>query len=350
MITDFSCQQRDLDIFYNELNSFLPSKIIDGHVHLWNKKSINIPRSEYEIHKRYKPWTDFDLFEEFTIEDYYRCANALLPGKDFIGTFFGLPFEQIDRGVSNQYILEQSKNECFGFYYMPGQFENAYETEQKLALSKINGFLGLKPYPDLAKVEGRDVGLYDMLNRSFLEYAHEFGLHIMLHIPGKMRLKDERLKTELIETVRKYKNATFIMAHAGRSFCFYDINGSIDFLINEENVLFDTALLNDPLVLEYLFKSVDSTKILFGTDAPLSFTKGKDVCINNKHYYVADKVVPWGIGPIDENLLDLTYYLYEEIRSIIYAVKAAYPNNQDKSLENIFYNNSKNIYLQHGLI
>ncbi len=103
---------------------------------------------------------------------------------------------------------------------------------------------------------------------------------------------------------------------------------------------FDTALINDPLVLEYLMRKIDSAKILYGSDSPLAFHRGKDICINNKHYYVSDKITPWGLGPMDEKFIDLTFYVFEEIRAMLYATRAVYGNFEEKHLEKIFYLNA----------
>ncbi|MCC8181351.1 MAG: hypothetical protein LIP23_10660 [Planctomycetes bacterium] len=77
----------------------------------------------------------------------------------------------------------------------------------------------------------------------------------------------------------------------------------------------------------------------YGSDSRLAFARCKDVCINNKHYYVNATVPPWGLGPGSEDLLDLTFYVYEELRAILYAANAVYGRNEDRHIENIFYNN-----------
>ncbi len=253
--------------------------------------------------------------------------------------FFGLPFPQIDLAASNAYIVQNAPAHNCGFYYMPGQFEDANAAESKHHLLGTQGFLGLKPYPDLAHVGQGEVGLYDMLNRSFLEFADSNSLLVMLHIPGKHRLRNEILRRDLKECVETYKNAVFIIAHVGRSFCYADVDGAIDFLTGYDNVAFDMALINEPLVMEYLLRRVPSERVYFGSDAPLAFSRGKDVCVNNKHYYVNASPVPWGLAPGAADLLDLSYYLYEEFRAILYAARAVYGDGETRHLQNIFWNN-----------
>ncbi len=98
-----------------------------------------------------------------------------------------------------------------------------------------------------------------------------------------------------------------------------------------------------------MFKNIDSSRIIFGSDAPLAFTRGKDVCINNKHYYVSSDLAPWGLSSINENLLDLTFYIYEEIRAILYASSTVYGLREEVHLQDIFFNNMAKLLDKAGL-
>jgi hypothetical protein len=347
MISDFSYTREDADLFKAEFASSLPDVIIDGHNHCWLREHLTIQKEEYGRYKTYKPFTDFDYTEQFSITEFYSCVQTVFPGKTVRGTFFGLPFPMLNIETMNRYIMDSATERGDGFYYIPGQFEDAWDAEHLFAFTGKRGFLGFKPYPDLAKgsmrsstAAGDEPCLYNMLNRSFLDYAEKHSLVIMLHVPGKKRLRNEILRKDLHECISRYKNIRFILAHVGRSFCYADVEGSIDFLTGFDNVFFDTALINDPLVMEYLLRHVSSGRVIFGSDSPLAFTRGKDICINNRHIYTSAKPVPWGLCPLGESLVSFTFYIYEELRAILYATKAVYGKNRDAHLENIFYNNS----------
>lgn len=343
MIRDFEYRESDFRIFQSEFSERLPEKIYDSHVHLWAKSNLNISKAEYSTYKVYKPWTDFDYMEEFLYEDYCLYASQAFPGKILMPMAFGSPFPQIDRDRTNDYIIETASLHNMPFYYIPGQYEDMYETERNRNLLKMKGFLGLKPYPDIPVVEGREVSFYDMLNRSALEYADEHGLYIILHIPRKGRLHSQENRRELIECITHYKNARFIIAHVGRAFTYYDVEGLIDFLFPYDNVLFDTALINSETVLTYLLKKADTSGILFGSDAPLAFSRGKDVTINNRHYYVSETQVPWGLSYGSDPLKEFTFYIYEEIRAMLYASREVFGKSERTILEKIFYKNAKSI-------
>lgn len=350
MITDFKFDERDQAVFSSEFAARIPDIVIDNHIHSWTKECLAILKDEYYLYKQYKPWTDFDYIEEFTMDDFNYCTSKMFPGKKYLGTFFGLPFPQVDLEKNNQYILQRAGELSSGFYYMPGQFEDINETDRKLHLLKKTGFLGFKPYPDIVHVDNGEPSIYNMLNRSVLEFSNKHGLNIILHLPRKERMHSQDNRRELIEIISNYPNVHFIIAHAGRSFCYYDIEGTIDFLADKENISFDLALINDASVIEYLMRVIDSSRIIYGSDAPLAFTRGKDICINNKHYYVSSKMTQWGLGPMKDNFVDLTFYVYEEIRAILHASRLIYSTREERHLENIFYLNAKKILKNGGII
>lgn len=343
MIRDFEYRKSDREIFENELKEYLPKTVYDSHVHLWAKENLKIASSEYAIHKVYKPWTDFDCIEEYLYEDYQFCVKEAFPGIDVRPLAFGSPFPQIDRDLTNAYLMDVSKRQAMPYYYIPGQYEDLFATEQKLHLSKQRYFLGLKPYPDIPVVKGREVSIYDMLNTSALAYANEHQLSLVLHIPRKGRLHSEENRRELLACITDYPKIRFIIAHVGRAFTYYDVEGLIDFLLPYENVWFDTALINSETVLTYLFQKAEPSRILFGSDAPVAFLRGKDVTINNQHYYVSEKSVPWGLGPAEGTLSAFTFYIYEEIRAMLYAAKFVYGNQVKSVLEQVFYQNAKRL-------
>lgn len=338
MIREFRVTSEDMHIFNNEFKDRLPDTLIDNHIHVWTEDCYRISKEEAVPYKGYKPWTDMDYMSEFTFEDYWTYAKETLPGKKMLGMFFGLPLQIIDTEKSNQYVLNKVKHTPQPFYYIPSFGENAFETNQKLNLLDTEGFMGFKPYPDL--VPGVECSIYDSLNRSFLEFADKNHLSVVLHIPRKNRLRSKDNQREILEIAKTYPNITIILAHAGRSFCYRDIEGNLDKFLSIDNIWYDIAMLNSGMVLEYLMRHVDSNKILFGTDAPLAFYRGVDVCINNTHCYVTAVPSEWGFGTLNQNLVKFTFYLYEELRALLYASKIVYGNSEKSHLERICYLNA----------
>ena len=342
MFDNFKFNKDDLNIYDNEIKDFIPDKIIDNHIHIWERENINLDIAKQERCNK-KPWTDIDFFYEFKYSDFYKTIKIAFPEKEYKGIFFGLPLESVNIGKANNYVMKSSKKNSFDFLYMPMPKENVWEADDRLKFTFNKNFLGFKPYPDLAGVEGNEISIYEFISTSVLEMSNKFGLIIVLHLPRKERLRSDKNIEEIIEISKKYKKIKLILAHSGRSFCANDLIKNLDFLKKLENVYFDTALINEYQVFEYLIRQVDINKIIFGTDFPLGLIKGKDVCINNNHYYIAEQLYEWGLGPINVNLVNFTLYVYEEIRSLLYSIRNVKGRYSDKSLEKVFYRNFINL-------
>ncbi|MBM3289142.1 MAG: hypothetical protein FJY92_03235 [Candidatus Hydrogenedentes bacterium] len=74
-------------------------------------------------------------------------------------------------------------------------------------------------------------------------------------------------------------------------------------------------MVNHWEVMEHLFATVDSKKVLYATDIPIALAPGKSVEINDQYTYVTP--VPWPLSISDDHQkLQFTGFLYEELRAI----------------------------------
>lgn len=333
--------ESDKKIFMEEFNEFLPSKIFDSHVHLWKKSFLKEEISENR--KKQNPFLDPDIIEGFTIKDFKIASEKLFPGKQYNGLFFGLPLKEFDLNASNEYISQVCKQENSYGLYVP-------EPDMKKIPEKFfeNRFIGFKPYPDLAKFEEPedfskldiDISVFDFISKEVLEFSNNYGLIILIHLPRKGRLNDKRNINELKKISKDYKNIKVILAHSGRSYCYEDIKNSINEIKNIENLYFDTAMINNFSVSKTLLKRFGPRKILFGSDSIISVLKGKNIEINNKHYFVTKDPKLWSLSSLSMEL-DFTFFIYEIIRAIKLAVEEL--ELKKKEVEQIFYSNTKKI-------
>ena len=340
MIKDFEFNDKDLKIYNQEIKNFIPDRIIDNHIHSWEKDNID-NKFSFESYKVDKPFTDLDLVDEFKFLDFREYTNTAFPGKEYEGVFFGLPFPYIDIKRNNEYIIEESKKNNFKFMYMPLPKENIWDTNEKIQLLENKNFFGFKPYPDLCGAKDNEISIFDFVNKSILEFSNENELFILLHLPRKKRLNSAKNIKEISEILTKYKKLRIILAHAGRSYHIKDILNNLDILNKFDNLFFDLALVTEVSVIEYLIKKVNTNNIFYGSDYPWLLIKGRDVCINDNHYYITHKPYDWSLGPNEGLKTDFTLYIYEQIRSLIYAVKSIKPRSLYSFMEKIFYDNLK---------
>ncbi|MHB8277686.1 MAG: amidohydrolase family protein [Candidatus Humimicrobiaceae bacterium] len=340
LLKDFT--EKDLSMFNQEFNDFLPENLIDSHVHLWKKDFLKEEISKDR--EKVNPFVDPDIVDGFTFGDFKKIAERFFPGKKYSGLFFSLPVREIDLGKANKYISDICvENNCHGLY-IP-------EPDLRKIPDNFFGdrFVGFKPYPDLIGYDAPedfsklniDVSIFDFVSKNVFEFSEEYGLILLLHIPRKDRLNDKRNIEEIRTIGKKYPNIKIVLAHAGRSYCYSDIKDSIEYLKNIKNLYVDTAMINTFSVNKILIEELGSERILYGSDLALAALKGKNIDINNNHYFVTSSPRPWSLSSSEMNLDNFTYFIYEIIRAIKIAAESLNLSKED--IENVFYLNAKRL-------
>jgi hypothetical protein len=186
------------------------------------------------------------------------------------------------------------------------------------------------------------VTIFDMLSEEQMEYANEKGLAITLHIPKAARLADPVNQQQMVEICQRYPNAQIIFAHIGRAYYMENVIGFLDKICKYENAWLDTAMVNHPGVLEYTFNNFPRERIVFGSDAPIAFLRGKSVEINNQYAYLMGEDYAIGSSIYDsEKAVEFTTFFYEQLRGIKAATRQAGLSREE--IENFFYNNIFNL-------
>ena len=339
LLKDF--KKDDLKIFKEEFESFLPEKIYDFHVHLWEKDFYNLKISKNRI--KQNPFLDPEIVQ-FTYKNFKDISKKLFPGREYRGLFFGFPIKEIDLEKNNRYISEINiENNNYGLF-IP-------EPDLKEVPADFfeNGFIGFKPYPDLfdfsepddfSKLD-IDVSIFDFISGTVLEFCQEYSLILLIHIPRKGRLNDKRNIEEIKAIGKKYSKIKIVLAHAGRSYCYSDIKDSISYLKELKNLYVDTAMINSFSVNKVLLEELGPDKVIYGSDLAVAALKGKNIDINNRHYFVTKSPKVWSLSSSEMKLSNFTFFIYEIIRAIKVATKSL--NLSKKDIENIFYLNAKRL-------
>ncbi|HPO07067.1 MAG TPA: amidohydrolase family protein [bacterium] len=302
-------RERNMKIFREELDEFLPTSILDFHVHILN--SSVVPAGER-----------FDCaghpIEKYDLEDLTCDLADLYPGRAVSAVCFGFPDVRYDLQKSNNYLAEK----CDGIRFFPFRLFDPHESSDAFQKDlETRRFVGIKPYPDYVRRSNiNDVEIREMLPDWAMETVNALGLIVMLHIPRKARLADPLNQSQIIELCAKYPRAKIVLAHIGRAYFLKNITGNLENLKDIPNLFFDLTMVSNWEVLEYLFQRVDGSKIFYGTDIPLGLAPGKSVEINDQYTYVTP--VAWHLSISDDHgKLVFTSFIYEEIRAIKKAVQ-----------------------------
>ncbi|MCL4694066.1 MAG: amidohydrolase family protein [Candidatus Hydrogenedentes bacterium] len=302
--------ERNQRIFEVEFAEFLPDRILDFHVHVYNEGVV--PQSN-PFSCGGHPTTRYDY------NDLEQDLAECYPGRDTYAVCFGLPIVGYDRVRNNEYLARESDRQRF----FPLRLLDPHEDNAEILQSDLESgtFCGLKPYPDyVRKANVNEVEIPEMLPGWAMEIADAMGLIIMLHIPRKARLADPLNQRQIVELAENYPRVKIVLAHIGRAYYLKNALGNLDALKDVPNLYFDLAMVNHWEVMEHLFQRVPVDRILYGSDAPIALAPGKSVEINDQYTYVTP--TPWALSISDDHgKLTFTSFLYEELRAIKHAVE-----------------------------
>ena len=182
-----------------------------------------------------------------------------------------------------------------------------------------------------------------MLPAAQMQAADERGLAITLHIPRPGRLADPLNQSQMVELCRRYPRAQIIFAHIGRAYYLNNVIGFLDGIAACPNAYLDTAMVNHEGVLEHTFKNFPRDRILFGSDAPVAFLRGKSVEINNQYAYLMGEDYEIGTSICDtKHAVTFTTFFYEQLRGIKLAAERAGLSGSE--IENIFFHNANRLF------
>ena len=301
--------ERNLKIWHEELDDFVPQNVLDFHVHVFNGATLPADQT-YSAAGHLIGKYDFDDLRKDLAETY--------PGRQTYAACFGFPNVEYDRAENNRYVAEG----CDGKRLFALRLIDSADDPDQVRKDVIeSGFVGFKPYLNyVRKQDPNQVEISEMLGDELMSIANELGLIVMLHIPRTRRLADPVNQTQIVELCQRYPGAKIVLAHIGRAYFLKNVLGNLDGLKDLANLYVDLAMLNNWEVLEHTFSVFPQDRILYGSDTPIALAPGKSVEINDQYTYVTP--VPWHLSISDDRQkLVFTSFLYEELRAIKKAVQ-----------------------------
>ncbi len=338
----------DRKIYAEQLQGFLPDRIIDIHTHIW------LDRLKKNVKKdRVVSWPSL-VAKENSIEDHLECYRLMFPGKEVTPMIFpGLVNAESADGL-NQYVAESSGQHGLPALLFAIPEWSAADVERRVI---EGGFKGIKVYLNLAPayLPRKEIRIFDFLPPHQLELLHRHGWIAMLHIPRDGRLRDLVNLAQMIEIEKRYPGVRLIIAHVGRAYCREDVDNAFEVLKETKKMAFDFSANTNDWVFEQLIRAVGPKRILFGSDLPILRMRMRRICENGAYINLVPKGL-YGDVSGDKNMREvegaeaekLTFFMYEELLAFKRAAERTGLVVSD--LEDIFYNNSRSIIdsIQHG--
>ncbi|MBT6483557.1 MAG: amidohydrolase family protein [Planctomycetaceae bacterium] len=249
--SDISYTEHDQQIWDEELAEFLPSRIFDAHIHLFNKAHRSGDSGG---------WSNADL------STLNQWAAKLYPDREVHYLVLGTPLPGMDVAAHNAWATEQVQSDP------QSRFNRLVTPDCKLDDIRRDveqpGVIGLKPYR-VYSVSG-DIAqcrIHEFLPHEQLELANELGLWVTMHLSRFHGCADEANLADLTEfTTQRYPNIKWILAHCARSFTYWPIREAIDRLRDLPNIWYDVSAVTDIRPLITLFQRERVERIFYGSD------------------------------------------------------------------------------------
>lgn len=320
-----SIQIKDADKkIWKNIKQTIPKKIFDFHVHSFHRKGFKngIPDSL----KFYLPCDTQIVLNNL---------HSVFPEREVSAIVMGWPNISADILKQNNYIA--SSSEKLGTFFL-ALISPQTDINYIKKIVKNNRCVGFKPYKCFAK-NPEDARITDFLNQQQMEIAQENNLIITLHLSKKGGISDPVNIEDLIHLAEKYPSILWNLAHCGRSFIPDYIEKSLEKLkpLKKFNIYFDTSAVTDSEVFTLFFSFFGSDKILYGSDAPISFLHGRCVGFGYEWAFITEETHSISASfPVFPVLI-----LYEQIKAMNKAFRKSDFSKAD--IKRVFYENSKKI-------
>jgi glutamate-1-semialdehyde 2,1-aminomutase len=322
-------QSHDQQIWDEELQDFVPKRVFDAHIHLFNRQHLS-----EEARANPHSWSDAGLA---TIQQW---AERLYPGRETHFLVLGTPTIGMDINAHNDWCIEQVRQD-------PQSRMNRLVTPSCRVQNiekdiRQHGFVGLKPYR-LYSVTG-DIAqcrIHEFLPHEQLELANEMGLWVTMHLSRFHGCADEFNLSDLHEfTSRRYPKIKWILAHCARSFTYWPIRKAIERLRDMPNIWYDVSAVTDVRPLITLFTRENPRRLLYGSD-------GVDATYFHGQYAAMGRA--WQYVDIDRFNLQFPHCdgrpilaIYEQLLAMKHAAEIALWSPID--IEHLFWKNAAELF------
>jgi len=261
----------DAEFFDRHLRTFVPPDAFDAHAHLYRR--VDAPDS--------LPRQLEDGAGRVGIDRYLSATRLWMGDRcPAAGLFFPFTTKDLDAPAANQFQIDETRKLAGSGALMmirPGDDPQSVE-----AIVERDRFHGFKVYhvfaarPDTMQAE-----IHEFLPEWAWEIANRRQLAIMLHMVRSRALADPLNQNYIRERCRRYPHARLILAHAARGFCARHTVEGMASLRGLDNVFFDTSAICEPTPFEAILSAFGTSRLMFGTDFPVSELIGRCVSIGD---------------------------------------------------------------------
>ena len=303
----------DRKIWVEELDDFVPRRMFDAHVHLWND-AFATQATPQNI-----DWLDYNT----GFAEQRQIGEIIFPGRELHYLAFPTPIKPADYDRLTPWLVSELRADpqSYGAMLVTPEMSGIYVNEY---IFRYDNLVALKPYFTLTSASNPTIS--DYFPEEQMEVADTLGLAVILHLPDgpKLALPD------LERFIAKYPRIRWILAHCAASHNPSQLERVIERLRDLPNLWYDTSGNNDLYTLMLLLKYENRQRILFGTDNALIMggcRRSKSVSYAYTTHFL--------------HLKDGTLRVYEQLRVMRQACRLFEVSSV--GTEDLFFNNARKL-------
>jgi predicted TIM-barrel fold metal-dependent hydrolase len=321
----------DREFFEHELQSFVPDKIFDAHVHIGLRSDFGPLHAD--LIAKTPEATDIKIYQE--------QISWLIPERKIAGAVL-IPNTLLEENHAkgNKFVAEQSlKNP---------EFRNCLVVSPRTAPEKLwddiqkYNPVALKCYHLMASREPTlDSAVDEYLPDSIMQVADKAELPIILHLVRSEALADAGNQETICRYSRNYPNAKLVLAHAARGFNPSTVIRGLEAISKLDNVYFDVACATEGGAIEAIIRAYGVKRVMWGSDYVFSHLRGRCVAINDSFVWLLDNNT--NLAKLSgKSSYQFTLVGLEALRNLKYACMNCRLN--DTQIEDVFCYNALKIY------
>ena len=269
----FRATHEEVALFERELLDFVPPNAFDAHAHLYDLTHLTQGKDGARV----------------AGETYFAQQKSWMNDRaPSGGLFFAFPSPaDLDIRAANEFLHRDLQNhpDSRGLLLIRPA-DNAEIIDEQIESENWSGF---KPYHIFAaRPDTQNAFIGEFLPEWAWQIAHRRELCIMLHMVRARSLADAENQEYIREHCRKYSGAKLILAHAARGFCAAHTVEGIASIAGLPNVFFDTSAICEAPAIEAILETFGPTRLMFGSDFPISQARGRAVSLGDGFYWIYD--------------------------------------------------------------
>lgn len=271
------------DDMSRELRASLPPRMFDVHAHLYRTADLVVQSGVMA-----------EGPSELTFDVWSRSIDGHVGSNRCRGGLF-FPDPMVKPGhvdPANDFLVDQLKDrpDSRGLIVIHPEYPQN-RLEQYLATGRIAGFKVYHNYSPIKPTFEAPIGSF--LPEWAWQLAGRHRLVIMLHMVRRNALADAGNQEYIRTMCTKYGDARLVLAHAARGFHAPNTTRGLPALKGLQNVWFDTSAVCEAEPLLAILEAFGPRRLMWGSDFPVSETRGKCVTLGDGFAWLEPGTVQW---------------------------------------------------------